>query len=124
MRPFVRSALATWVLVIAATALAAGLTSLLSTEGGRIFPFFSLAVVASAWLAGRTAGFLTTGLSAAAATWLFLPPFGSLEVRTTANVVALAVFLVVGFLISLLAAGRRHAADARAVSSREMTDAF
>ena len=63
---------------------------------------FAVAVMVAARCGGRWSGFAATALSAVAVTWFFLDPVRSLAIASPAASVGLAMFVVVGFLISLL----------------------
>ena len=63
---------------------------------------FAAAVMAAARWGGRGPGFFATALSALAAVWFFIDPVHSLAIASPAAEAGLALFVVVGFLISEL----------------------
>jgi PAS domain S-box-containing protein len=89
---------------------AVGLALLIKEVLGRLFPgwehspflLFSAAVMVAAWCGGLTAGFLATGLSALAARYYFLQPTGTFSLDAAAHGVPLVLFLVEGWLITVL----------------------
>jgi signal transduction histidine kinase/CheY-like chemotaxis protein len=93
------------------TALAAVVQRWLLPEPGIApFVFFYTAVALCAWLAGRVSGLIAVLLSAAAANWLFIEPYGELALRGPA-LVATALFVVSGSAVALLCGSLRHATD-------------
>src|SRR5262245_47381932 len=99
MRASGGSALVRYCLAVLATGLATALTITLWTTGGSVFPFFFLAIVTTAWVAGREAAFLTTFLSAVAAAWFLLPPYGTFRLSSVADLATVAVFMAAGALV-------------------------
>ena len=71
---------------------------------GRYSPYlpFALAVMIAARAGGRLPGFAATGLSALSVTYFFLEPLYTLRVRDPAALGGLALFAVIGCLISML----------------------
>jgi PAS domain S-box-containing protein len=105
-KPLARYALA--VVVVAASFL---LRSFLVQGLGLAMPPFITffpAIIIVAVLAGLGPGLLATALTALAADYLILPPFGSLSIAKTSDAIALALFATMGVLISLLAEGYRR----------------
>jgi PAS domain S-box-containing protein len=91
---------------------------------------FFPAVALAAWFGGFRPGLVTTVLCSTAAAYLWFPPPTSLWIRDPSDVVALAVFVAIGILLSALNEalhrGRRqmdalldHALDAVIVADRE-----
>ena len=82
---------------------------------------YVLAVVAAAWLAGIRAGLLASALSFLGLNYLFTPPLYTFRVESGDDLAALAVFLVVAFLIGSLlarAVGQRDRAERREEQAR------
>ncbi|MEX2458733.1 MAG: DUF4118 domain-containing protein, partial [Actinomycetota bacterium] len=82
---------------------------------------YVLAVVAAAWLAGIRAGFLASALSFLGLNYLFTPPLYTFRVESSDDLAALAVFLVVAFLIGSLLAralAQRDRAERREEQAR------
>ena len=79
---------------------------------------FFPAVFISSWIGGLIPGLVSTVLSAALATWFFIPPQFSFSVETPMSLVAVGVFLVMGILFSIshgrLKKATQQAADANA----------
>jgi signal transduction histidine kinase len=100
------SAVGPYAFAVLIVALALGLRWLLQGILGGSAPFlvFVVAVLLAARQGGFRPGLLATGLSAAAATYFFLRPVGSLVVRDPASATHLALFLGIGVTISLLSA--------------------
>jgi len=67
------------------------------------------AIVVCAWFGGLWPGLLATGLSALLAWYLFIPPYYSMSADSPTAPAQLAVFLLVGALISLLAESLQNA---------------
>src|SRR5215211_5330002 len=63
----------------------------------------TLAVVVASYVGGGGPGVLATGLGAAVATFFFLDPIYDFRIASAADQVRLAVFVVVGLVISMLA---------------------
>ena len=84
----------------AMVALRAALAPLLGDE----LPFLTLisAVVVSAWAGGFWPSMLTTGLCAATAAFLWLPPLHTFRIRELSDLVALLLFITIGTLVSTL----------------------
>jgi PAS domain S-box-containing protein len=91
---------------------------------------FFPAITLAAWFGGLGPGFVTTLLSAVAATYFWFPPTHSLWGKGAGDLIALALFVSIGILISLLneALHRRrrrmdalldHALDAVIIADRE-----
>jgi signal transduction histidine kinase len=89
--------------------LALGLRWALHGILGATAPFlvFVVAVLLAARSGGFGPGLLATGLSGLAAVYFFLPPAGALALRHPADTLQLALFLGIGFTISLLHARLR-----------------
>jgi PAS domain S-box-containing protein len=62
---------------------------------------FFPAVFISSWIGGLIPGLVSTVLSAALATWFFIPPQFSFSVETPMSLVSIGVFLVMGILFSI-----------------------
>jgi K+-sensing histidine kinase KdpD len=77
---------------------------------------FVLAVAISAWYGGLVPGLLATIVGGLAAIWL-VSPVGSLSVGTPADELAIAIYLVAGITVAVLAAGLRHGRE-RAETAR------
>ena len=91
---------------IAVGAAALGLFLRLALDpiwAGRL-PYITLfpAIMVSAWLGGVGAGVLTTLLSAAGAAYLWVPPLRSFAIAGPSDWVCLAMFVVVGSVVSAL----------------------
>ena len=95
------------VAVIVAALLRLGLTALVGDLP--LFITFYPAVALVALFAGGRAGAVATILSAIAADWWFLSPYGALSIGAGANAVALTLFTGSGLLISLMAGMLRRA---------------
>jgi PAS domain S-box-containing protein len=80
---------------------------------------FTLAVMVAALFGGRGPGIAATALSALGAAWFFLAPIHSFAVANPAARADLALFVLVGCLISLLAGHSResHLSTARAADA-------
>src|SRR5712664_3396048 len=91
-------------LAVGLAAAAMGLRGMLTVAWGHEIPFLAFfpAVLISAWVGGFGPGILTTALCAAAATYLWLPPFYSFTVGKLGDIIALAIFVAVGVLVGLL----------------------
>lgn len=70
---------------------------------------FFPAVFISSWIGGMIPGLLSTALSAALATWFFIPPQFSFSVESPMSLVSIGVFLVMGALFSISHDKRRKA---------------
>lgn len=79
---------------------------------------FFPAVFISSWIGGLIPGLVSTVLSAALATWFFIPPQFSFSVESPMSLVSIGVFLVMGTLFSIshgrLKKATQQAADANA----------
>jgi signal transduction histidine kinase/CheY-like chemotaxis protein len=104
-RPFVRYATA--VVVLAASFFLRYF--LVQGLGLSLPPFvtFYPAIMLVAFLAGLWSGLLATALVALAADYFFLPPFG-FGIASMSDVVALALFALMGIFMSLVAEGYRR----------------
>ncbi len=98
--------------VTAATCVRAALEPVLG-EHAPYLPFV-LAVAVAARAAGRGSGFAATGLSALATVWLFNPSLRNFSAADPAAVPGLALFIVIGVLISVLVGDLRSALVATA----------
>ena len=78
---------------------------------------FILAVAIAAWYGGLVPGLLATGLGALFSA-LFAPPIGSFEISTPSEQLALAIFLVAGIAVSVLASGLRSGRERAEVAAR------
>jgi len=87
-----------------AVSIACSVRFLLDPVLGRRAPYlpFALAVIVAARFGGRKPAFAATALSALGILYFFLEPLHSLAVANPADGVGLALFVVVGALISLL----------------------
>ena len=104
--------------VAAATLLMFALYSLTGLARGSVpFIFYFVAVTVVALYGGRGPGLLTIALSALAAHYLFIPPFGTLNLSFSA-VLQTGVFVLVSLFISALA-DRSARAESAASRSRE-----
>ncbi len=74
-----------------------------------LFAFFALAVVVSALFGGLGPGLLATALGALTAVYFGMPPYGSLAIRDPEDWIVVALFLVVGGLISGVSGARDRA---------------
>jgi K+-sensing histidine kinase KdpD/ActR/RegA family two-component response regulator len=83
---------------------------------------FSAAVAAAAWSGGSGPGLLATGLAALLGDYFFLSPRYALRIAEPADIVALALFILTGVLISMsmrrLGWQARSERDARAETER------
>ena len=109
---------------IAILAAVIGLLARLALEPlwqGRL-PYITLfpAIMVSAWLGGFGAGLVTTLLSALGAGYYWLSPLRSLRMVEPGELVGLAVFLVVGTVISALNEAWRREAIALAASEQRL----
>jgi signal transduction histidine kinase len=77
---------------------------------------FVLAVAISAWYGGLVPGLLATITGGLAAVWL-ARPLGSFSIAAPADELAIAIYLVAGIMVAVLAAGLRNGRD-RAESAR------
>lgn len=69
-----------------------------------VYPFehFLIAVLLSAALFDRNAGFLATGLSVLLGAWFYLPPFGSLMIAEARDYAILAMFIGTSVVLSII----------------------
>lgn len=98
----VRLILRRCVVAVGAAAAAVLLRAALDPLWGSKLPLltFGGAVMVSAWFGGLWPGLLTTALCALAIDYFWMAPTGSLAVADTGDIVALALFLLIGLLIS------------------------
>jgi signal transduction histidine kinase/ActR/RegA family two-component response regulator len=98
----VRPILRRCVVAVGAAAAAVLLRAALDPLWGTKLPLltFGGAVMVSAWFGGLWPGLLTTALCALAIDYFWMAPTGSLAVADTGDIVALALFLLIGLLIS------------------------
>ncbi|MBA3610735.1 MAG: PAS domain S-box protein [Rubrobacter sp.] len=91
-------------IAVAAVAGATLLKLLLGTVIQQESPFilFFGTVMLAAWLGGQRAGLLATVLSVLSAEFFFMPPYFSLSLENTGQILRLVVFLAEGTLASLL----------------------
>jgi PAS domain S-box-containing protein len=117
----VRTSIRTYALGLAAVAIAVLLRWLLDPLMGDAFPLVTLfgAVAAAAWLGGYRLAILVTLAGYAACHYLFIPPRGTLDLTTPANLVGLLAYLFTCFLI--IAFGElARVAKSRVTDSREV----
>jgi signal transduction histidine kinase/ActR/RegA family two-component response regulator len=98
----VRLILRRCVMAVGAAAAAVLLRAALDPLWGSKLPLltFGGAVMVSAWFGGLWPGLLTTALCALAIDYFWMAPTGSLAAADTGGIVALALFLLIGLLIS------------------------
>lgn len=84
-----------------------------------LFTFFLAAVVIAAWRGGFLAAIFTTVLSASLAAWI-LPPPNSFRIADEQDIVRLAMFVSVAFLISYLQGARSRAETLLQESERRL----
>ena len=91
---------------------------------GRYSPYlpFALAVMIAARAGGRLPGFAATGLSALSVTYFFLEPLYTLRVRDPAALGGLALFAVIGCLISMLVGHLRESLLATACTEERLRE--
>jgi signal transduction histidine kinase len=78
---------------------------------------FILAVAIAAWFGGLVPGVLATAVGALFSAWL-VPPLGRFDIATPAEELALAVFLVAGIAVSILASGLRSGRERAEIAAR------
>ncbi len=112
----VRLILRRCVVAVGAAAAAVLLRAALDPLWGSKLPLltFGGAVMVSAWFGGLWPGLLTTALCALAIDYFWMAPTGSLAVADTGDIVALALFLLIGLLISGLNEALRRRLEAAA----------
>jgi PAS domain S-box-containing protein len=92
----------------------------LTVHFGLVLPAFILfypAVISAALFFGLWSGLLATGLTVVlAAIWIF-PPYGQLRVERASDIVALALFSVIGTFLSMMA--ERHRRNVVQISALE-----
>ncbi|HEV8632361.1 MAG TPA: DUF4118 domain-containing protein, partial [Thermoanaerobaculia bacterium] len=93
-----------YAVAVVATAAVGALRLALAPALGDVAPVipFVLPVILAGWVGGFRPAVLATALGALLGTYLFVPPYDSLRVATTAEAVALALFLVCGTGIALV----------------------
>lgn len=93
--------------------------AIVKAVGGPIptFVLFYPAIILSALIGGVRPGLLATILAALIATWLLIPPIGSLRIKELNETVGLALFCFSGIFISLIA-GRLQASRIETESAR------
>jgi PAS domain-containing protein len=94
-------------LTFAAVAVALTLTGPLGLQGIGLF-VFPLAVLASAWLGGMSAGILTAIATALSVAFFFLKPIGSLSVEAPKERIALAFFVMASIIESTVVGTSRR----------------
>ena len=104
----------------AVTCAAAGVAVRMALESlwGMSYPYLVLhpAILLSAWVGGLGPGLLTTGLCAAAAAYLWMPPLYSVLVDSRADQVSIGAFIGIGVAISVLSElGHRRERATRAI---------
>ena len=98
--------------------------ALLGPEG---YLLFAAAVALSAWYGGRGPGLLASVLSVLGIDYSLLPPIGAVELTNPKQVIHVAVFLAVSFLISTTTEALRRAradAELRAVQLEQANSAL
>ena len=105
-------------MAVVATLAALGVRWALDPVLGVHSPYLAsaLAVIVAAWFGGRGPGFASTALSTLGTQFLLLEPRYSFAIAHREAVAGLALFVVVGSLISVLVGNLRelHLASARA----------
>jgi PAS domain S-box-containing protein len=96
----------------------------LSPLTGQIDPFllFAPAVMVSAYLGGLGPGLLATVLSALAAGYFFVSPANNFAIDSPADVVHMALFVLVGLFMSWLCASEKKSQDALQESEERYRD--
>src|SRR3989442_9120752 len=99
-----RTAPVRYAIAVGAAAVMIALRAALAPLLGEELPFLTLisAVVVSAWAGGFWPSMLTTGLCAATAAFLWLPPLYTFRIRKLSDLVALLLFIAIGTLVSAL----------------------
>jgi signal transduction histidine kinase len=107
--------------VFGAVALASLIQILLYPMWGFRFPLipFYPAVVLASWIGGFGPGVLATLLSAATADYFFIPPIHSFHILSLDDIVAVALFVGVGLLITGLNASLRRFAERERLARAE-----
>lgn len=117
-----------WVLAAAGPGALAGalLPVRADIELSSVLLLFLLAVLLAAAVGGLGPALTASVLGFGLVNWFFTPPFHTLEVEHLDNVLALAVFLLVGGVVSWYgaSAGRRAAEAARAEAGTELRNAL
>jgi PAS domain S-box-containing protein len=92
-------------------AIAVVIRDLLAPLWGESMPFITFypAAFISAWYGGLGPGLLATALSALASAYFLLPPTSSLRIASWANLIGLAVFVIIMLLITSLTDALRRA---------------
>ncbi|MGE3275896.1 MAG: ATP-binding protein [Vicinamibacterales bacterium] len=100
----------TYALALVAVGLVFGARLILEafTTGQTPFLLFAFAVVISGWFGGLGPGLLATLVSALLVNSYFLPPLGSIVIKSPSEMAALAAFLLQGVAISALGESRRR----------------
>jgi PAS domain S-box-containing protein len=103
---------------VAIVAVAVVLRMWLAESFGTLPPFITLypAVLLAASIGGGGPGILATILSALAADYWFIPPYGSFSIATSNDALALAIFTGSSLFLSVLAERLRRSRWAEAVS--------
>ena len=93
----------------------------LADSFGSLPPFITLypAVLLAASIGGGGPGIVATVLSALAADYWFLAPYGSLRIEAPGDVLALGIFTGTGLFLSVLSERLRRARWAEAVSAAQ-----
>lgn len=87
---------------LSAGAILLGWLLLLLTGTTSYYMLSLLAVVFSSWYGGNKSGFITTGLTALAIDYLFIPPSYSFFINPFSNVVDLIIFIGAGIIIIVI----------------------
>ena len=103
-------------IAVAAVAVATGVRFAFNPVVGLQAPHvpFALAVIVAAWFGGRGPGMVATTLSALSVDWFFVGPPRSLAFASPEEIWGLALFVVEGAMLALLAGGLRESLRARA----------
>ena len=89
-------------------------------HGSAPFLVFTLAVLVAAWYGGFGPGLVATVSSALAGSYFFLKPEGELDLRSTTDMVQLALFSTIGVMVSYLNAHLRSARSRAAFRLEEL----
>ena len=118
-------------IAVVAFAIVGGARWALIPVWGTAFPFITYypAIMVSAWYGGLWPGLLTTALGGSATIFFLLPPVGSFYIRSSGEIIGLAVYLLNGVMISSViealhrARGRRDEALERQLEARAEAEA-
>ncbi len=83
----------------------------LAESTGSRWLLMTAAVIVSAAIGGMTTGLVATITSAALVWWFLIPPVGMLGAAATSHYLALAVFVAIGFAVSLIHERLRRTTD-------------